>query len=75
MMLQNDVLDTARIEGRAEGRAAGLEEGRAAGLEEGRAEGLEEGKQAIARKMKERGMAIDVIAEMTELSPEEVGRL
>ena len=67
MMLQNDVLDTARIEGRAEGRAAGLEEGRA--------EGLEEGKQAIARKMKERGMAIDVIAEMTELSPEEVGRL
>lgn len=67
MMLQNDVLDTARIEGRAEGRAAGLEEGRA--------EGLEEGKQAIARKMKEKGMAIDVIAEMTELSPEEVGRL
>lgn len=67
MMLQNDVLDTARIEGRAEGRAAGLEEGRA--------EGLEEGKQAIARKMKEKGMAIDVIAEMTELSPEEIGRL
>ena len=67
MMLQNDVLDTARIEGRAEGRAAGLEEGRA--------EGLEEGKLAIARKMKEKGMAIDVIAEMTELSPEEIGRL
>ena len=60
VMIQNDVLNTAKMEGleegraeghakgleegRAEGRAEGLEEGRAKGLEEGRAKGLEEGR-------------------------------
>ena len=48
IMVQNDVLDTAKMEGRAEGHAEGLEEGRAEGraegLEEGRAAGLEEGR-------------------------------
>ncbi|MBQ6955006.1 MAG: hypothetical protein IJP80_00095, partial [Bacteroidales bacterium] len=43
-MIQNDVMDTARLEGRAEGRAEGREEGRAEGREEGRAEGREEGR-------------------------------
>lgn len=48
MMIQNDVLGTAKLEGlmegRAEGIAKGLEEGRAKGIEEGRAKGLEEGR-------------------------------
>ena len=47
-MIENDILDTARIEGlalgREEGRAEGREEGRAEGREEGRAEGREEGR-------------------------------
>ena len=47
IMTQNDVLDTAKDEGRAEGlaegRAEGLAEGRAEGLAEGRAEGRAEG--------------------------------
>ena len=44
VMIQNDVLNTAKLEGRAEGRAEGREEGRAEGREEGRAEGREEGR-------------------------------
>ena len=38
------VLDGARMDGLAEGRAKGLAEGRAKGLAEGRAKGLEEGR-------------------------------
>ena len=44
IMVQNDVLDTAREEGLAEGREVGREEGRAEGLAEGRAEGRVEGR-------------------------------
>ncbi len=44
IMVQNDVLDTAREEGLAEGLEEGKKIGRAEGLEEGRAEGRAEGK-------------------------------
>ena len=83
IMIQNDVLSTARTEGRAEGHAEGLEEGRAEGLAkgleeglaEGRAEGLAEGILLVARKMKAKGRPADEIAELTGLSPEEIDRL
>ena len=49
IMVQNDVLDTAKLEGRAEGRKEGIivgrEKGRAEGLEEGRKEGRTEGRE------------------------------
>ena len=65
-------LDTAKEEGRAEGR----EEGRAEGREEGRAEGREEGRAEgiamVAKMMYAKGMDIDVIASMTGLSTDEV---
>ena len=65
-------LDTAKEEGRAEGR----EEGRAEGREEGRAEGREEGRAEgiamVAKMMFAKGMDIDVIASMTDLSTDEV---
>ena len=65
-------LDTAKEEGRAEGR----EEGRAEGREEGRAEGREEGRAEgiamVAKMMFAKGMDIDVIASMTGLSTDEV---
>ena len=100
IMVQNDVLDTAKMEGRAEGRAEGLAEGRAEGHAEGRAEGLAEGLAegraeglaegmakghekglaegreaailAMARRMKEKGMPLADIAEMTGLSVAEL---
>ena len=68
-------LDTAKEEGRAEGR----EEGRAEGREEGRAEGREEGRAEgiamVAKMMFAKGMDIDVIASMTGLSTDEVENL
>lgn len=45
VMIQNDVLSTAALEGRQEGRLEGLAEGRQEGLAEGRQEGLAEGRQ------------------------------
>ena len=76
-------LDTAKEEGRAEGReegrAEGREEGRAEGREEGRAEGREEGRAEgiamVAKMMFTKGMDIDVIASMTGLSTDEVESL
>lgn len=76
-------LDTAKEEGRAEGReegrAEGREEGRAEGREEGRAEGREEGRAEgiamVAKMMYAKGMDIDVIASMTGLNTDEVENL
>ena len=74
-MIQNDVLNTAKLEGRAEGRAEGREEGRAEGREEGRAEGREEGRAEglleTARNLKRMGMNVDFIAQATGLSVDE----
>ena len=80
IMVQNDVLDTAREEGRAEGleegraegHAKGLEEGRAEGLEEGRAEGHAEAVAAIALSMKRQGMKLEDISKFTGLTIEEI---
>lgn len=63
-------------EGRAEGRESGLKEGRAEGRESGLQEGRNEGKQSekieIARKMKQKGMDIQTIIELTGLKEEEI---
>lgn len=91
IMIQNDVLSTAKLEGlqegREEGREEGLQEGRAKGLQEGREEGREKGREegreegrleekvTMARMMKSRGLPLDTIAEITGLSFEEVERI
>ena len=67
IMIQNDVLNTAKLEGRAEG----LAEGRAEGLEQGR---MEE-RLSTARNLKKLGIAPDTIAQATELSLEEIEKL
>ena len=72
IMVQEDVLSTAKIEGRAEGRAEGHKEGREEGLAEGREEGREEANIANARKMKAKGFSIEDIAEITGLSTEAI---
>ena len=53
---------------REEGRMEGIAEGKA----EGKAEGLAEGKAEIARRMKQKGYAPEVIADMTGLAVGEV---
>ena len=79
VMIQNDVLDTAKLEGRlegiAEGRAEGRVEGRAEGREEGLAEGLAEGVLQTARNLKSMGMSLDFIKQATGLSVEEIEAL
>lgn len=63
MMIQNDVLDTAKLEGLIEGRQEGLIEG-------------EKRKQsAIARNLKKMGLSVEVITEATGLSSEEIEKL
>ena len=75
IMTQNDVLDTAKMEGRAEGRAEGLVEGRAEGRTEGLAEGRAEGMLETARKFKLAGASLELIVQATGLSVEEIERL
>lgn len=67
LMIQNDVLDSAKLEGKIEGRL----EGRA----EGREEGIKEGVLRNARRMKEKGFSTEDIMEITGLTFEEVSQL
>ena len=59
IMIQNDVLNTAKLEGHAEGRA----------------EGRAEGKLEDAKNLKQLGVSIDIIAQATGLSREDIDKL
>lgn len=64
VMIQNDVLDSAKLEGKKiEGRA------------EGRAEGRDEERFSIARNMKQLGIPVDVIVKSTGLTSGEIETL
>lgn len=67
IMIQNDVLNTAKLEGHAEGRAEGRMEGRA--------EGRMEEKLEVAKNLKQLGISTDAIAQATGLSLEEIEHL
>lgn len=71
VMIQNDVLNTAKMEGRMEGRMEGLKEGR----QEGRMEGRMEERLENARNFKKMGVSPDIIAQATGLSLEEINGL
>lgn len=77
-VLRNQYI-TAKGEGHLEGFAEGHAEGLAKGHAEGRAEGIEQGilkeKMENARKMKDKGLPLDIIAEITNLSLEELEKL
>ena len=61
------IIETAKEEGRVEGREAGREEGRIEGREAGRAE--------IAKEMKKEGLPVHQIVRFTGLSEEEIDKL
>ena len=71
VMIQNDVIDSAKLEGRLEGIAEGRAEGRAEGKEEGK----EEERLSAARKMKNKGFDNATIADITGLSAEKIATL
>ena len=80
IMVQNDVLDTAkmegieegRAEGRAEGHAEGRAEGRAEGLKEGRAEGIAEAKKSFVKNLHALGLPVADIQHATGLSEQDI---
>lgn len=71
MMYQNEALGTARTEGWDEGKKEGMQEG----MEKGRKEGKDEANRENARRMKVKGFATEVIAEITGLTIDDVNRL
>lgn len=71
IMVQNDVLDTARQEGVEEGIEKGVEIGRAEGLEEGMAKKAVQ----VARNAKSMGMSIEQISALTNLPIEAIEKL
>ncbi len=75
IMIQNDVLSTAAMEGRQEGLAEGRQEGLAEGRQEGLAEGRMEEKQANARRMKALNLPVETICQVTGLSTGEIESL
>lgn len=83
IMIQNDVISTAKKEGLAEGLAEGREKGLAKGREErfakGLAQGIEKGRIETniehAKNMKLHGISNDIIANITGLSEEEIAKL
>ena len=75
VMIQNDVLSTAKLEGHEEGHQLGLEEGRQRGLEEGIEKGIEKEKTITARKLKSLNIPVDTIMQVTGLSAEEIEQL
>lgn len=79
LMIQNDVIDTAREEGLSQGREEGFSQGREEGLSQGRAEGRAEGrleeKLANARSLKSNGVPIEIIAQSLGLAEEDISQL
>ena len=75
IMIQNDVLSTAAMEGRQEGLAEGRQEGLAEGRQEGLAEGRMEEKQANARRMKALNLPVETICQVTGLFAGEIENL
>lgn len=76
IMVQNDVLDTARDEGLAEGLQQGLQQGLRQGLEQGLRQGLEQGRAegvaSVVKNLIRTGMDIDVVSAATGLSAQEI---
>lgn len=83
VMIQNDVLESARDEGlaqgMAQGMAQGIEKGIAQGIEKGIAQGIEQGAQrekiALAKKLIAKGLSIPEISEITNLSTKDLQEL
>ncbi len=63
-----NAINTAKKDGYAEGYAKGFAEG----FVEGFAEGIKRRKVEIARKMLQRGMAVDDVAEVMDMTIQEI---
>ncbi len=75
VVVLRDNIITARGEGKIEGFTEGREEGLKKGRAEGRAEGRTEERLKNAKAMKRKGIATNMIAEITGLDEEEIEKL
>ena len=75
----NTAVEEAHAAGKAEGLEQGLQQGLQQGLEQGLQQGLEQGSRQAnlqsAKNLKALGVAVDVIAQATGLSVEEIESL
>ncbi len=62
-------------QGLAQGKAEGLAQGKAQGLAQGKAEGIKQTNRDNARKMKLKGIPLDIIADVTGISIDEIQQL
>jgi predicted transposase YdaD len=73
---QKSQIYTAELKGEKKGlkkgKAIGLEKGKAIGLEKGKAIGLEKEKEQAVIRGHMKGHSVDVIAEFTDLSPDQI---
>ena len=67
--------EVMKKEGFEDGKAAGLEQGRTEGLAEGEKIGEASGRASVAKALKEKGVNIDIIAETSGLTKEEIEQL
>ena len=67
-----NAINTAKKDGYAEGYAEGYAKGFAKGFTEGLAEGIKRRKVEIARKMLQRGMAVEEVAEVMDMTIQKI---
>ena len=75
IMIQNDVLDSAKLEGLIEGRMEGLLEGKIEGIQEGLEKGEKKKQVEIARNLKKMDLPTETIVRATGLSVEEIEQI
>ena len=68
---QQNVLETAKMEALEYGLQKGIEQG----LSQGLSQGVLQGKLEIAKKMLQQGLTVDIIANLTDLNPDEITNL
>lgn len=73
--MKEQALKEGLAKGLAKGIAKGIEQGIEQGIEIGVNKGKKENSYDIARKMKQKGLSVDMIAECTGLSKSEIEKL
>jgi hypothetical protein len=75
LFTQEEITDMFIKEAKNEGISMGRSEGISEGISMGRTEGLREGRISTAQKMLDKGMSVEEIQEMTDLSIEDIKAL
>ena len=75
LFTQEEITDMFIKEAKHEGISMGRSEGISEGISMGRTEGLREGRISTAKKMLDKGMSLEEIQEMTDLSIEDIKAL